>query len=249
MKLQLAIPYLLSAACLVPVPAGAQDSGVYISQVDQGSSLTNPRRANSQDTTARVLSNASVPAPIPPTGNVNGLNFDLTTQNGLANAVNAAGQSGLGAGSLTNNVAVINQYGTGNTGSLGQEGIGNVGRINQYGTGSRATTEVSGNYNNTLQTQLGLGGNTSAIGIVGSGNNVNSGQIGIGNSSAVTVSGSGYNISTQQIGVGLSYSFDSTTASNGLKTITVNQVGVGSGAGVATGTLPMGVAPIQQTGR
>ncbi len=243
------IRLVLAVLALGVGPALAQESGVYISQVDQGASLTNSRRAASQDTTARVLSNASVPVGITPTATSRNLSFDLTTPNGVANAVNAAGLAGGGAGTLANSVAIINQYGSNNVAGITQTGGGNNSVIDQYGINGRATANITGSGNTTQQMQLGLGANTSAIGINGSNNTVNTGQLGIGNATNINVSGNGYVVSSQQSGIGLSYSFDSTKVDGGAKSISVNQIGIGSGANMPIGALPIGVAPIIQTVR
>lgn len=230
-------------------PALAQESGVYISQVDQSATLTNSRRAALQDTTARVLSNASVPAGTTPTATSRSLSFDLTTPNGVANAVNAAGLAGGGAGTLANSVAIINQYGSNNVAGITQTGGGNNSQIDQYGINGRATANITGSGNTTQQMQLGLGANTSAIGINGSNNAISTGQLGIGNTTTINVTGNGYAVSSQQSGIGLNYSFDSTKVDGGAKSISINQIGIGSGMSTPVGALPTGVAPIIQTVR
>jgi hypothetical protein len=240
----------LALVALGAGPSVAQDSGVYISQIDPSPpSLTNSRRPTSQETASRVQSNASVPAGITPTATSNTLNFDLTTPTGVANAVTAAGMAGNGAGSQSGNVAVINQFGFNNTGSIDQSGTGNLSRVDQYGVNGRATADITGNNNRTSQTQLGFGANQSVIGVNGSSNIITTGQAGLANSTNINVAGTGYNITSQQIGTGLSYSFDSTKVDTGGKPISVLQIGVGPGVTVPVGALPGTVAPISQPAR
>ncbi|WP_449411304.1 hypothetical protein [Methylobacterium komagatae] len=262
MKFQRPALAILALAALGAGHSVAQDSSVYISQVDRNSSPTNARRLTSQDTASRIQSNASVPAGITSTATSSNLGFDLTTSIGAANAVTAAGYAASGAGSQTSNIAVINQYGANNTGNIDQSGTGNFSRVDQYGINGRATVDVTGNNNRTVQTQLGLGANQSTIAVNGSGSAITTGQVGLANSTNISVAGDGYNITSQQIGGGLSssittqqpggglsYSFGTTKIDTGAKAITVIQTGVGSGANAPTGALPGGVAPIIQTVR
>ncbi|MDP4023759.1 hypothetical protein Q8W71_14075 [Methylobacterium sp. NEAU 140] len=226
-------------ACAVVTAATAQQS-VYIGQIDpQVAQGVNPgvartARGNGQAAGDGIVYSASGSPVLPSQPS-----FLPANGSGLQGAVTAAGQAGsLGAG-MTNNIAVINQAGSGNLGTIAQTGFNNV-----------ATATVMGNNNVTSQTQDGSS-NRSAIGIAGNANAITTSQIGIGNSTAVDLSGSGYSVNTTQVGSGLSYGLtvNSTTASD--KIITVDQrnsaaANFGFSTGLSTGTRG---ATVSATGR
>lgn len=215
-------------------PATAQESSVYITQINQGAPLVGSRRPAAADASSRVLGNASTSAYTRPTAAPDTLGVDLTTLNGgpnaLRSATTAAAAAGSGAGSLTNNVAVLSQFGT-----------GNVGTVDQTGSNNNAVTTVFGDRNVTSQSQRDGNGNQSIIGVTGSDNRVTSGQIGSGNSANLTFAGMGYTINTQQTGTNLSYVLTSDTVGGSGKTITVEQIGTGGARNSVATTLPSGI--------
>ncbi|BDL41809.1 hypothetical protein [Methylorubrum sp. GM97] len=236
MKVRHPILALAAVMSFEPISAVAQESSVYITQVNQGALLTNSRRPASPEVYSRILGNSSAPTSTRPTAAPDTLGVDLTTLNGnpntVRNAVAAASVAGSGAGSLTNNVAVLNQF-----------GIGNVGTIDQTGFNNSATTSITGDRNVTSQTQSGGSSNQSVIGVSGSDNRITSGQTGSGNSTNLSLVGSGYTINSQQNGLNLSYTLTSDMLSSSGKTITVEQTGVGSARNSILTTLPAGSFP------
>lgn len=236
MKVPCSVLALAAGLASGAAPAKAQESSVYITQINQGAPLAGSRRPATADAYSRVLGNASTPANTRPAAAPDTLGVDLTTLNGSPNAVRstvtAASAAGSGAGSLTNNVAVLSQF-----------GAGNVGTIDQTGFNNSAVTTVIGDRNVTSQTQRDGSGNQSVIGVTGSDNRVTSGQTGSGNSANLTFSGSGYTINSQQSGTNLSYSLSSDTLGGSGKTITVEQLGAGAARNSVLTTLPTGMNP------
>lgn len=236
MKIPYSILALAAGLASGAAPVTAEESSVYITQINQSAPLAGSRRPAAADAYSRVLGNASTLANTRPIAAPDTLGIDLTTLNGDPNAVRsavtAASAAGTGARGLTNNVALLNQFGT-----------ANIGAIEQTGFNNNAVTSVIGDRNVTSQTQRDGSGNQSVIGVTGSDNRVASGQSGSGNSANLSFFGSGYTINSQQTGTNLSYSLTSDALGGSGKTITVEQIGAGTARNLVPAALPAGLNP------